>query len=88
MFIVLILCINKRKKINLFNLSTIDIDECAMKTANCGPDEICKNKPGGYTCSCPAGHTLNAQRRCEDVNECEFYHGQVKFIHKFLFLAF
>lgn len=56
----------------------LDIDECHEGTANCGPDEICKNKPGGYTCSCPAGHALNAQRRCEDVDECDFYKGQVK----------
>lgn len=54
-----------------------DIDECSTGTANCGPDEICKNKPGGYTCSCPSGLTLNGNRRCEDVNECEFYKGQV-----------
>lgn len=58
----------------------VDIDECQQGTANCGPDEICKNKPGGYTCSCPAGHALNAQRRCEDVNECEFYKGQVNYL--------
>lgn len=57
-----------------------DIDECQQGTANCGPDEICKNKPGGYTCACPAGHALNAQRRCEDVNECDFYKGQVNYI--------
>lgn len=54
-----------------------DIDECEQKTANCGPDEICRNKPGGYTCSCPIGHTLNAQRRCEDIDECDFYKGNV-----------
>lgn len=62
----------------------IDVDECATGTANCGPDEICKNKPGGYTCSCPAGHTLNAQRRCEDINECEFYRGQVSVLRLIL----
>lgn len=69
-----------REKRTIYSIfQQIDIDECEMKTSNCGPDEICKNKPGGYTCSCPAGHTLNAQRRCEDVDECDFYHGQVKF---------
>lgn len=60
-----------------YSLDHQDIDECQQGTANCGPDEICKNKPGGYTCTCPVGHALNAQRRCEDVNECEFYKGQV-----------
>lgn len=70
--------LSQQEKIQFILSPIIDIDECALKTANCGPDEICKNKPGGYTCSCPAGHTLNAQRRCEDVNECDFYHGQVK----------
>lgn len=70
--------LSHQEKIQFILSPIIDIDECALKTANCGPDEICKNKPGGYTCSCPAGHTLNAQRRCEDVNECDFYHGQVK----------
>lgn len=59
-------------------VQNVDIDECRDGTANCGPDETCKNKPGGYTCSCPAGFVLNAQKRCEDVNECEFYKGQVK----------
>lgn len=58
-------------------VSNVDIDECQQGTANCGPDEICKNKPGGYTCSCPAGHALNAQRRCDDIDECDFYKGQV-----------
>lgn len=28
---------------------------------------------------------LNAQRRCEDVNECEFYRGQVKTRSVFMF---
>lgn len=58
-------------------IKKIDIDECETKTANCGPDEICKNKPGGYTCACPVGYSLNALRRCEDVDECSFYKGQV-----------
>lgn len=78
-FYVIIFSYIKSNTIVFLNRSNVDIDECEMKTANCGPDEICKNKPGGYTCSCPAGHSLNAQRRCEDINECEFYRGQVKF---------
>lgn len=59
------------------NSKFLDIDECELKIANCGPDEICKNKPGGYTCSCPLGYVLNQSRRCEDQDECKFYKGQV-----------
>lgn len=73
--------LNLIRRLYCSNSLKIDIDECELKTANCGPDEICKNKPGGYTCSCPVGHTLNAQRRCEDVNECDFYKGQVKWLY-------
>lgn len=29
-----------------------DIDECALGTATCGPQAICDNKPGTYTCKC------------------------------------
>lgn len=70
-----------RTKYSIYNwIQLTDIDECSTGTANCGPDEICKNKPGGYTCSCPSGLSLNANRRCEDVNECDFYKGQVNSI--------
>ena len=51
----------------------IDIDECANREANCGPDQICKNKPGGYVCVCPAGFIISQNRNCEDVNECEYF---------------
>lgn len=29
-----------------------DIDECAMGTATCGPQAICQNTEGAYTCNC------------------------------------
>lgn len=63
------------KYIILLWIST-DIDECANGEARCASDQTCLNKPGGYTCSCPVGHMLK-DRRCEDINECEFYKGQV-----------
>lgn len=49
----------------------VDIDECETGEATCGPDQLCKNKEGGYICSCPPGYILNAARYCEDMNECE-----------------
>lgn len=53
-----------------------DINECETGEARCGLDQNCHNKQGGYTCTCPAGHSY-VGGRCEDVNECEFYKGQV-----------
>lgn len=38
---------------------------------------MCRNKPGGYVCYCPPGHILGADKRCEDINECEFYNNKV-----------
>lgn len=55
----------------------VDIDECETGEHNCGPDEICKNRVGGYICSCPTGHMLNPQKRCEDINECEYQRDSV-----------
>lgn len=50
----------------------LDVDECATGEATCGSDQICKNKEGGYICSCPPGFMLSADRRCEDMDECKF----------------
>ncbi|CAH0731669.1 unnamed protein product, partial [Brenthis ino] len=47
-----------------------DVDECATGEALCGPLQVCTNLPGGYTCSCPAGHKLVGDHVCEDVDEC------------------
>uniref|UniRef100_A0A1B0DHQ2 EGF-like domain-containing protein n=1 Tax=Phlebotomus papatasi TaxID=29031 RepID=A0A1B0DHQ2_PHLPP len=47
-----------------------DIDECSEGMANCAPDQICRNKPGGYVCYCPPGYILGKSRQCEDIDEC------------------
>lgn len=54
----------------------LDIDECETNEARCSPGQTCTNKPGGYTCTCLAGHVYR-NRQCEDIDECEFYRGQV-----------
>uniref|UniRef100_A0A1B0CWY4 Putative latent-transforming growth factor beta-binding protein 4 n=1 Tax=Lutzomyia longipalpis TaxID=7200 RepID=A0A1B0CWY4_LUTLO len=48
----------------------LDIDECSEGLASCSPDQICRNKPGGYVCYCPPGHFLGKTRQCEDIDEC------------------
>ncbi|XP_048487046.1 fibulin-2 [Plutella xylostella] len=48
-----------------------DIDECALGTAQCGPDQLCTNLLGGYTCACPPGHNLVGDHACRDVDECD-----------------
>ncbi|AKF82896.1 EGF domain-containing protein [Myxococcus fulvus 124B02] len=32
----------------------VDIDECALGTDTCAPDEVCVNTPGGFECEAPA----------------------------------
>ncbi|KAH8418149.1 hypothetical protein KR009_001144 [Drosophila setifemur] len=53
----------------------IDIDECESGEHNCGEGQICRNRNGGYVCSCPLGHELkrhnNGANNCVDINECE-----------------
>ncbi|XP_058053423.1 fibulin-1 [Anopheles bellator] len=51
----------------------LDIDECATGVAQCGPDQTCKNKQGGYVCVCPPGHMIGQHQRCEDVDECAMH---------------
>ncbi|XP_058457725.1 fibulin-1 isoform X3 [Malaya genurostris] len=55
----------------------VDIDECNTGEAKCGPDQVCKNKRGGYVCLCPPGHIIGRNHRCEDVNECDLHKGKV-----------
>ena len=51
----------------------VDVDECTTRDSICGPQQVCKNKPGGYACVCPAGFVSSNNRNCEDINECVFY---------------
>ncbi|XP_056263301.1 adhesion G protein-coupled receptor E2-like isoform X2 [Pseudoliparis swirei] len=53
-----------------------DIDECAGLTV-CGPDSVCHNTLGDYTCTCQLGYTPfqpllepNIINDCVDANEC------------------
>lgn len=51
----------------------VDIDECAMAIHDCKPDQKCVNTFGSYECRCRYGYTLDANRTCVDVDECEIY---------------
>lgn len=51
----------------------VDVDECTTRESICGPQQVCKNKPGGYACVCPAGFVSSNNRNCEDIDECVFY---------------
>ncbi|XP_017467398.1 PREDICTED: fibulin-2 isoform X2 [Rhagoletis zephyria] len=59
----------------------IDIDECETGEHQCAENQICRNRNGGYICSCPPGHQLSRMRnginRCVDINECHQEHPAV-----------
>nr|WBB28751.1 fibrillin 2-like protein [Yponomeuta cagnagella] len=56
------------------NRQCLDIDECALRSSECGAEQNCENFPGGYSCQCPAGHMLDPadHSRCVDIDECAY----------------
>ncbi|XP_034394898.1 adhesion G protein-coupled receptor E2-like [Cyclopterus lumpus] len=56
-----------------------DNDECFNSTV-CGPESVCTNTPGAYTCKCQLGYTPTEPDQepsetniCIDVDECDKY---------------
>lgn len=68
---------NAGYEMNEAGTQCIDVDECVKGTHQCEGMQRCSNRQGGYVCHCPEGFRLNAQRQCQDINECEYYHGRV-----------
>ncbi|PFX27724.1 Oncoprotein-induced transcript 3 protein [Stylophora pistillata] len=41
-----------------------------------GCDQICRNTPGNYSCSCASGYQLQSEgKSCKDINECSSNNG-------------
>ncbi|XP_034936091.1 fibrillin-1-like [Chelonus insularis] len=55
----------------------IDVDECAEKSHECGPEQICENRQGGYVCSCPPGHVIGPNKDCIDIDECSVFGSKI-----------
>lgn len=57
----------------LIAMSTVpssDIDECFNSTI-CGPDSVCTNTPGAYTCACQVGFTpIQPDQEPSETNIC------------------
>lgn len=66
-------------KLSKFGNICQDIDECELGIDLCEKTQICKNKPGYYSCECPTGFSLNQNRQCEDIDECAKYGTSVCF---------
>ncbi|XP_067614433.1 fibulin-1-like [Eurosta solidaginis] len=53
----------------------IDVDECKIGEHQCVHNQICRNRNGGYICTCSPGyelsHTTNGIDHCIDINECK-----------------
>lgn len=47
----------------------LDLDECSMITNLC--QYQCINTLGSYECICPPGFSLERNRQCRDVDECQ-----------------
>ncbi|XP_058394034.1 adhesion G protein-coupled receptor E1 isoform X3 [Diceros bicornis minor] len=49
-----------------------DIDECSQDPSRCGPDSVCTNAPGSYSCSCVVGFRPNPEGSWKHGNfSCE-----------------
>ncbi|XP_051868011.1 EGF-containing fibulin-like extracellular matrix protein 1 isoform X2 [Pristis pectinata] len=46
-----------------------DIDECALGNHNCGPELICINTRGSFSCRCRQGYHKRGDQ-CVDIDEC------------------
>ncbi|XP_018398956.1 PREDICTED: fibrillin-1-like [Cyphomyrmex costatus] len=49
-----------------------DVDECREGTHECGKDQSCENRRGGYHCVCPPGHAVGPNNDCVDIDECSY----------------
>lgn len=50
----------------------VDIDECAHPGA-CGPNALCLNSPGNYSCVCPEGFHGNPYDGVRHIRCVYFY---------------
>lgn len=46
-----------------------DVDECYLRTHDCGMYAVCTNTVGGFTCACKPGYVGDGYV-CTDINEC------------------
>ena len=57
------------------SIECLDVDECLLDEELCdgnGPNVICRNTLGNYTCQCATGFNKpSEQSNCTDVNECQ-----------------
>ncbi len=57
--------------LNLFKIFLADVDECLIDDTRCGPNSICFNTYGSFTCSCKFGYIMQYRNgKCEDIDEC------------------
>lgn len=47
-----------------------NVDECSIQHGRCGPNEICRDTIGSFTCICRKGFTKDEFGNCKDINEC------------------
>ena len=40
-------------------ISSVDVDECTVKTDSCSPNAVCTNTDGTFSCACNEGFSGN-----------------------------